>query len=231
MNLKTALGRREAFRAELVVAFNGLDAAGLNDEVPALTVVGKKLEQYNSKGLPWRNVGEFKDDVTGAFQESRGSFRLPDDFYSDTHVFITAIDKNKPKFLYKLRDFNWAKIDDEFNKKELVRQTDSLIRDLAKAIGNDNNRVTDTMLLAAIAGKLHVGGDANSNIWKEAAKLHNMGSFVKFFKDLLDHSGRVHNASYTDLPDLVKAFRWELDQHPTLHGDKAKFGTGSLTWE
>ena len=228
-----AKAKRAEFVRDVANALRALAQAGLTDKIPALSVIGKKLtkmnDQLHHENLPWKSLDEFREDVERAFNDSGSTFDLPCSFLTSSNAFCEAIDEAKRSHR-PLRNWDWGNIKSEFNKKELIRQTDSLIRDLVKAIGNDNNRLTDVHLMCAIVGKLHQGGDTDSNIWKEAAKLYTKESFVKFFKDLLDHCGRVHNASYTDLPDLVKVVDWQLDNHPALYGGKQKWGVDKLAW-
>ena len=225
-----AKAQRAKFTKDVSNVLKALGDAGLTDKIPALSVVGKKLIEINDflgyQRLPWPSLDEFMADVKEAFERSGVTFSLPTSFFTSEVVFCPEIDDAKQSHC-NLDDWDWGVIEPEFDKKDLIRQTDSLIRDLVKAIGNDNNRLTDVHLMCAVVGKLH---QPNTNIWKEAAKLYNKPSFVKFFKDLLDHSGRVHNPSYTDLPDLVKAVDWQLDNHPGLHGGKQKWGFDELKW-
>lgn len=215
---------RKQFVDDCQKAFSPLRSTGLDKEIPVMSVFCAIVNKYNDSKLPWFNLDSFMNDARSVL----GGFGFWDRTYGSQERDFLNKHLGKDHSFKKIETWNWSSLKESFDKKNLIRQTDSLIRDLVKAIGNDNNRLTDVHLICAVVGKLHVGED--TNIWKEAAKLYTKRSFVKFFKDLLDHSGRVHNASYTDLDDLVKVMDWQLDNHPTLHGGKQKWGSQELTW-
>ena len=229
MKASEANTRRISFRTQLIEAFRGLGAAGLRGEVPALTVVGLKLQENSEYGkVIWRNFDEFRQDVTNAIEDSGVCFDFRYGFMTSGVKFRQAIDSHKPALLVSLDMFRWGDIEPEFSKDKLIRDTNSVIRDAVRVIGSDNNRLTDKTLICLIAGKLQVGGD-NSNVWKEAAKNFTKHSFVKFLKDLLDHSSLVHNASYTDANDLVRLLDDEINHHHTIRG-KLQWGSETLSW-
>lgn len=222
--VEESLAIRKLFRSDCEKALEPLEKVGLDNEIPVLSVFCSMIDRYNNSGIPWFGLEGLildADEVLNGFHFWRG--RSVD---GKTRLLQKHLGGN-----HRFRDVStwlWAKEKASFSKDKLIRDTNSVIRDAVRVIGSDNNRLTDKTLICLIAGKLHVGGD-NSNIWKEATKLFTKHSFVKFLKDLLDHSSLVHNASYTDSKELERLLDDEISHHHTIRG-KIKWGSDTLTW-